>query len=180
MCMKRFLVILISVFASTAVFAQKDEQRSDWLTYSLEVKMPGISQEELFDRCAYITLREDESFKYVCHWDFPNYIKQYYTYGRPMIDKSQSYLLDYKIFISCYEGRYLIELGFINAYIGNAWKQHWITKYKYMTKGENGIRGGIAHSTYRYHDKVIREHILPDLFNGICTSIKADMMIKRN
>ena len=179
--MKRLTTIflLIAAIACYTLSAQAQDAEHKWLTYSMEVKMPGVSQDELFDRCGYLALQGDETFKYDCHWDFPNYIKQYYTYGRPISTKNQSYLIDYKIFISCYDGRYLIELEFINAYIGKSWKRRWITKYEYMTIGENGIRGGIAHSTYRHHDKIIRENILPDLFKEICASIKADMMIPR-
>ena len=80
--MKKLIIIILSLVAffgfSFSAAAQKDEQRSDWLTYSLEVKMPGVSQEELFDRCRYIS---DACFGtdswFWCNWDDENHIKCY-------------------------------------------------------------------------------------------------------
>ena len=180
--MKRLTTIflLIAAFACYTLSAQAQDSEHKWLTYSMEVKMPGVSQEELFDRCRYIFLRGDGTYRYDCDWDNNNFIKEYRTHGRPFSLGKRNYEISYKVLIYVEKEKYIIELGFIKTYIVDGFKQRkHIEKYQYMTEGTDGVRGGIAHATYKFHDKNIRENYLPSLFKEISSSIKADMMIPR-
>ena len=178
--MKRLtpILLLIAAFACYTFSAYAQDPEHKWLTYSMEVKMPGVSQEELFDRCGYIRLIDDNL--YSCHWDFDSHIKEYRINSRPFSLGNRNYEISYKVLIYVEKEKYIIELGFIKTYIVDGFKQRkHIEKFQYMTEGTDGVRGGIAHATYKFHDKNIRENYLPSLFNEISSSIKADMMIPR-
>lgn len=178
--MKKYIIIIFSLFVTSSLFAQKEDSNHEWLSYSLEVKMPGASRDELFDRCRYISGNNlgVESFSR-CDWDHENYIKRYDFDWDLFEYENNKYRVDYKVFIACKDEAYTISLGFIKARIHSRWGDDYIFKYDYMTSGKEGVRGGIAHSTYNRHDTNVR-NMFAEFFQTVCTSIKADMRIPRN
>ena len=175
--MKKVLLILLSLTLSLTLSA-KVEKEHNWLTYSMEVKTTGVSQEELYDWCRYISGTSWDPVFSSCNWDDENKIKcynynnAYFEYGK------NKYRLNYKVFISCCDEKYIISLCFIKAYILHYWGgESRVFKYDYLTENKEGVRGGIAGATYRFHDDNVRK-MLSDYFKTICTNIKADMIIR--
>ena len=175
--MKKYIIIFFSLFATSSLFAQKEDSNHEWLSYSKELPVPNVCADSLYNICHHLNLYylDPEHFTYPLP-DNESKILKYNHYGHVFEFEGNKYILSYKLFVSCFNEKILVELGFIEAELHYDWGNRNIRIHKsdYMTVGSSGVR-----PNYRKHDKILREQILPEFFNEICNKIKVDLVILR-
>ena len=175
--MKKIISILLSLALSLTLSA-RDKKDYEHLSFSKEFDILDASADSLFRMCQQINLYHlnPEDFVFpICYVD-SHLLRFSYAWHRFEYNK-EKYELCYKVFLSCFEEKIIVELGFVQAYRMNSYDAlgSVIHQTDYMTADGSGVPWWT-----RKHDKAVREQILPTFFEDLCTKIKAELIILRN
>lgn len=145
--MKHLFCLLCAAVLSVSLWAQEGKP----LSYSAEYETPGWSAADLYNRLRAWYVEDfdftREHFGQTPSLDTDYESKIFYVSGQfwdfKMKDSllSARYSVAYKVSVACHDGRMLVELSNIKAWIGDSeiWK-HW--DYEFLTQGPEGVRRG--------------------------------------
>ena len=142
--MKRPFCLAIAVLVSASLWAQDGKP----LSYAAEYETPGWNADDLYHR-----LREWDTEDYYfqkehfgltqTHSDFDAKVfklsGQFWDFKMKDSMFAARYSVAYVINVACYDGRMLVDLSNIKAWVGDSeiWK-YW--EYDYLTQGPEGVR----------------------------------------
>ena len=164
--MRRLLAILVFFLLSL----QLPGQEMTRMAYSSEARIPSMQAWELLRRAeGWVSVaRKPLNFLTVSTHSVEHELdcEVWFQDYQPSPQIPHSYDILFHIYITCFDGRYVVNLTDIVARVdGNS-----LSDYEYMTEDSSGIRGGLLGFYWRRHDRLVRS-MLEEYFQMVYDSL---------
>jgi hypothetical protein len=164
--MKRFLAIIFIILLSMQVQGQEMTR----LAYTSEARIPSMQAWELLRRAQdWVSVaREPLNFLIVSTHSIEHELdcEVWFQDYQPSPQIPHSYDILFHIYITCFDGRYVVNLTDIVARVDGK----SLSDYEYMTEDSSGIRGGLFGFYWRRHDRQVRI-MLEEYFQTVYDSL---------